>query len=398
METLNCCKVDEEKQKPPLEISDIFREYKHLLGKLPLSHHKVIQDIMNCRTSVLGGHTLQCDHCGHTENSYNSCRNRHCPKCQYLKQLKWINAREEEILPCHYFHVVFTLSDLLNPLILQNKALMYHLLFKSAAETLKEVAAKPKNLGAEIGCIGVLHTWGQSLIDHPHIHFIVTGGGLNKKQDQWISCRKNYLLPVRVLSKVFRGKYLNYLEEAFANKEIKFCGELEEYQDENKFKNLLIKTTKKKWVVYSKKPFAGPKQVITYLGQYTHRIAISNYRLVKLEDDKVFFKYKDYSDDSKNKIMSLGVIEFMRRFLLHVLPSRFVRIRHFGFLGNRSKKEKLEICKAVLSAKGKDPVKITERAETNLPPIPVPDKTVCPVCKKGNLSRISMIRSIFNTA
>ncbi|MBF0205419.1 MAG: IS91 family transposase [Oligoflexia bacterium] len=378
-------------------MADIFKEYRHLLGPLPLSHHKVIQDIINCRTSVLGGHVLQCDNCGHVENSYNSCRNRHCPKCQYLKQLKWIMAREEEILPCNYFHVVFTVPCVLNQLILQNKVLIYNLLFKAAAETLKEVAANPNNLGAEIGFFGILHTWGQNLMDHPHIHFIVTGGGLNKEQNEWISCREDYLLPVKILSQVFKGKFLDYLEQAFDNNQLEFWGELEKYKNRNKFKSLLIKTTKTDWVVYTKKPFGGPEQVIKYLGKYTHRIAISNYRLVKIENNKVFFKYKDYSDNNKIKTMSLDILEFMRRFLLHVLPKKFVRIRHFGFLGNRSKKEKLKICKIILNAKENRVCEGIENSKNILQKIADLNITICPTCKKGTLNKTSIIEGLLKT-
>ena len=269
--------------KPNVEVADIFNRFANQLGPQPKTHRKVIQDIVNCRTSVLGGHKLRCDDCQYEKQSYNSCRNRHCPKCQFTAKARWIEKRTEDLLECPYFHVVFTLPSELNPLILRNKKISYDILFKAASQTLKQVAENPKHLGAEIGCIGVLHTWGQNLLDHPHIHFIVPGGGLNREKTAWMQCKSNYFLPVQILSRVFRGKVLEFFEKAFNQNELQFMGDIEHLQMFGSFKDLLISCAQKEWVVYSKEPFAGPKQVIAHLGQYTHRIAITNYRLVKIE-------------------------------------------------------------------------------------------------------------------
>jgi hypothetical protein len=307
--------------KPSLEIAYIFERFSHQLGSLPNSHQKVIQDIVNCRTSVLGGHRHQCDECQYEKQAYNSCRNRHCPKCQFTAKVKWIEKRTDDLLDCPYFHVVFTVPSELNPLILRNKKNSYDILFKAASQTLKEVAENPRHLGAEIGCIGVLHTWGQNLLDHPVIHFIVPGGGLNSEKMKWVQCQKDYFLPVKVLSRVFRGKVLEFFEKAHAQGELQFIGNIDQLRSPALFKDLLISCVQKEWVVYAKEPFSGPKQVIE-LGQYTHRIAITNYRLIKLEGENVHFKVRDREDPKQKKIMVLPVKEFMRRFLLHVLPKR----------------------------------------------------------------------------
>jgi len=326
-----------------LEISDIFKQFRYLLKGLLPEQEKVVQAIINCRTEILGGHKLKCNGCEFTKNAYNSCRNRHCPKCQFLARTKWIEKRCEDLLPCQYFHVVFSVPSNLRPLILRNKEICYNIILKSASDTLKEVAANPQNLGADIGFIGVLHTWSQTLIDHPHVHFIVPGGGLNKKKTKWITCKKDYFLPIKVLSKVFKGKAMELLSKAYKNGEFQFSGKIEELKEEFLFDELLRRCSFKDWVVYSKQTFAGPKQVINYLGGYTHRIAISNYRLIKLDGDKVHFYCRDREKPGEKKIMKMHVKEFMRRFLLHVLPKGFTRIRHYGLLGNRWKKIKLEI-------------------------------------------------------
>ena len=267
-------------------MADIFNKFRHQLGNLPYSHQKVIRDITNCRTKTLGGHLVQCNQCEYQKNAYNSCRNRHCPKCQFIPTLRWIEKRTQDLLPCQYFHVVFTVPSELRALILYNKRVGYDILFKAASETLKEVAETPKQLGAEIGFIGVLHTWGQNLMDHPHCHFIIPGGGLNKKKTKWVACKKDYFLSVQALSKVFRAKMLGRLESAFHSEQFQFTGQIEYLESFANFKGLLIRAASKEWVVDSRRPFAGPKQVVKYLGQYTHRIAISNYRLVKLEGKK----------------------------------------------------------------------------------------------------------------
>ena len=339
------------KNKPQIEIADIFRSYGYLLGRLPLSHHKVIQAIKNCRTEVLGGHQLECESCNYKKNAYNSCRNRHCPKCGFTARSRWVEKRCEELLDCPYFHVVFTVPRELRALILVNQEHCYNLLFKASSETIKEVAKSPKNLNAEVGCIGVLHTWGQNLMDHPHIHFIVPGGGLSADKKEWIKAKEKFLLPVKILSKVFKAKFLELLESYYNESKFKLSGELVRLQCPAQFEQLIKSCAYKDFAVYCKRPFAGPQAVIKYLGQYTHRIAISNWRLVKIENNQVYFKVRDRKSPEKKKVMSLHVKEFMRRFLLHVLPSGFVRIRHFGLLANRYKKIKVEIIRQLQGLK-----------------------------------------------
>jgi len=385
-------------KKPNLEIADIFHKFGHLLGNLPKDHKKVVQDILNCRTSVLGGHKLKCGNCDLEKNSYNSCRSRHCPKCQFLTKAKWIEKRSQDLLPCQYFHVVFTIWSELRPLFLRNKKVCYNLLFKAASETLKEVAENPKNLGAEIGFIGVLHTWSQSLINHYHIHFIVPGGGLNKEQTKWIPCRKDYFLPIKKLSAVFKGKMLNYLRKAYDKGEFEFSGKLEHFNSNNVFSSFLADLAKKDPVIYAKKPFSGPEQVINYLGQYTHRIAISNYRLIKIEGEKVHFKCRDREDPSKSKVLILNVREFMRRFLLHVLPKGYMRIRHFGILGNRLRKQKIEIIRKLNGILEFIQEGLQKSWEELLEKFTGIDIKKCPSCKIGRLYEFAEMKGILNTS
>lgn len=384
--------------RPTLEVADVFKKYGHLLGPIPQEQHKVISDIKNCRTEILGGHKLKCDSCEYQKNAYNSCRNRHCPKCQFMAKVKWVEKRMEDLLPCQYFHVVFTLPSKLRALILRNKKVTYGLLFKAASQALKEVAENPKNLGAEIGFIGVLHTWSQDLIDHPHIHFIVPGGGLNKQKTKWIPCKKDYFLPIQILSKVFRGKMLSFIEKAFEQGDLIFPGEIEYLQNYSSFKALMIDCTSEDWVVYSKKPFAGPEQVINYLGNYTHRIAISNYRLIKIEDGKVFFKCRNRDDPKTKKVVSLRVEEFMRRFLLHVLPKKFVRIRHFGLLGNRLRKEKIAIVRKLNGIVEKVQEVLQESWQQILERVTGICVKVCPKCRSGTLVEVAELSGILNSS
>ncbi len=377
--------------RPQIEIADIFNQYGHQLSGISTASHKVIVAITACRTERLGKHVQECESCHHQEISYNSCRNRHCPKCQFMTRVNWVSKREEELLPVKYFHVVFTLPSELNPLILRNKAELYDLLFKASSDTLKEVARRKKNMGAELGFIGVLHTWGQNLMDHPHIHYIVPGGGLN--QNKWVEAKPKYLLPVKILSQVFKAKFLSGLEKLYDAVELKLTGQIEELAEVGKFKELMITCARKPWVVYAKQPFHGPKQVISYLGQYTHRIAISNHRLIKIEDDRVHFKYRDSRDGNKSKVMSLDALEFMRRFLLHVLPRGYVRIRHFGLLASRSKKENIELIRTLLAA-----VAPLVRATVEvLREIIGVDITLCPHCKAGAMKLKSSSRQWLNT-
>lgn len=367
--------------QPKLEVADIFNKHGHELSGISTDCYKVIRDIKNCRTERLGKHLRQCNECDWSEISYNSCRNRHCPKCNFVKKANWVDQRVQELLPCPYFHVVFTLPAVLNPLILRNKKKLYDLLFKSSSETLSEVARTRKNLGANLGFIGVLHTWGQNLMDHPHIHYLVPGGGLDDRKSRWISSKQKYLLPVKVLSSVFQGKFLSNLEQMYRRGELKFNGQIEPLKDPFRFKSLLCEAARKNWVVFSKEPFAGPKQVISYLGQYTHRIAISNHRLIKMEDDKVHFKYKDYGDENKSKVMVLNVREFMRRFLLHVLPKGYVRIRHFGILASRCKVKNLELIRKLLRVICATVKSVPKTAAELLKQLLGIDITLCPKCQ-----------------
>lgn len=373
--------------QPTYEIGDIFRANKNKLKTLKLSswQKKVVKAITHCRTSRLGGHHLYCKKCGYSEISYNSCRNRHCPKCQYFKRLTWLNNRIEEILPVKYFHIVFTIPHTLNPLVLQNKAELYGILFKAAKETLSEAALNPKNLGAKIGFMSILHTWGQNLLDHPHLHCVVTGGGLNKTKTKWINSRDNFFIHVKRLGKLFRGKYLYYLKMAYNKKRIKFHGKLKELRYRENFNNYLSQLYKKDWIVYSKKPFDNPLNVFKYLGRYTHRIAISNNRIVKVTENEVSFRWKDYRNGNKKKIMTLPVEEFMRRFLLHTLPKGFKRIRFYGLLSNRYKKENIKTIRKLLNDTENTPMEI----KANVPELLLienDDKTYkCPNCQSADV-------------
>jgi hypothetical protein len=307
-----------------------------------------MQALTACRTAALGGHVEACDDCGHQRISYNSCRNRHCPKCQSLTRAQWIEDRKSELLDCPYFHIVFTLPEEVAAIAYQNKAMLYNLLFAATANTLRTIAADPKHLGAEIGFFAVLHTWGQSLVHHPHLHCVVPGGGLSADGERWIACRPGFFLPVRVLSRFFRRRFLELLEQAFDRGELQFFSALEELREREAFRRYLDPLRKKEWIVYAKAPFAGPAQVLDYVGRYTHRVAISNNRLLDIEDGQVTFRWKDYRDGDAQKTMTLTAEEFIRRFLLHVLPPGLQRIRYYGFLGNRYRKEKLEQCRRLL--------------------------------------------------
>jgi Putative transposase/Transposase zinc-binding domain len=384
--------------RTPLEVADVFRKHGHdFLDRYgdTLSHERrrSLHDITACRTAELGGHVEECDRCGHRQVAYNSCRNRHCPKCQATAAADWMEAREAELLPVEYFHVVFTLPAAINPIALQNPRAVYGLLFQAAAETLRQVAADPKHLGAEIGFLAVLHTWGQNLQHHPHVHCVVPGGGLSPDGSCWVPCRPGFFLPVRVLSRVFRGKFLALLKAAFDRGRLAFHGKSAGLADPGAFRRRLADSAKTEWVVYSKPPFGGPQQVLKYLARYTHRAAISNHRLAALEDGEVTFRWKDYAHGSQQKTMKLKVVEFIRRFLLHVLPAGFVRIRHYGFLANRVCHEKLELCRSLLAAMtppGPDageavsgPEKATERE---------PVAHVCPVCGEGRMVIVETLR------
>ena len=337
-----------------LEVAHVLRRYGEAYrteheASLSWAQRRVMHAIETCRTAALGGHREQCDTCEHQRIAYNSCRNRHCPKCQSLARAEWIEHRQAELLDCQYFHVVFTLPEEIAAIAYQNKAVVYHLLFQATAETLRTIAADPKHLGADIGFFAVLHTWGQNLLHHPHLHCVVPGGGLSPDRQRWIPCRRDFFLSVKVLSRFFRRCFLEALEHAFNAGELHFFSALAALQDRARFQQYLAPVRKKAWVVYAKPPFAGPEQVLDYVGRYTHRVAISNNRLVDIEDDQVRFRWKDYTADDQQKIMTLTAAEFIRRFLLHTLPSGLQRIRYYGLLGNRHRTENLARCRNLLN-------------------------------------------------
>lgn len=358
---------------------------------MPKSWAKVVNAMVACRTSVLGGHKLECDKCEYTEYSYNSCGNRHCTKCQFLTKERWIKKRTSELLPVGYFHVVFTIPHEFVPLIFchdKNKKIGFEILFKAMSETLKEVART--RLKAEIGFTAVLHTWTQTMLKHPHIHVIVPGGGLSLDGERWVSCRPNFFLPLKILQRVFRGKFLEYFEKSF--NELQFPSAwIAKYQDPVEFKRLLKEAAAKDFVVYAKAPFAGPKQVIAYLGQYTHRIAISNHRIENVTPEGlVTFKYRDSKNDNQTSRMTLPALEFMQRFLGHVLPSGFSRIRHYGFLSSRAKAKKLEEARKLLNARKIESVP-DENWKQLMARITGQDIDKCPCCKTGQLERVATL-------
>jgi hypothetical protein len=341
--------------RPTLEVADIFRLYGAAYRdthSLPLEQLRVMRAIEVCRTAALGGHVEQCGHCDYTRIAYNSCRNRHCPKCQNTERAKWLEARRAELLPVEYFHVVFTVPEPIAQIAFYNKETVYNILFRATAATLLTIGSDPKHLGAGLGFFAVLHTWGQNLLHHPHLHCVVPGGGLAPEHARWIACRPGFFLPVVVLSRLFRRLFLEALESAFHTDELQFFGALEPLRDASAFFGYLAPLRKAEWVVYAKPPFGGPQQVLEYLGRYTHRVAISNHRLLSRADGQVTFQWKDYRDKNRqnSKTLTLETDEFIRRFLIHTLPAGFQRIRHFGFLANCHRKPKLALCRQLLTS------------------------------------------------
>jgi len=350
----------EKSERPAWEVADVIRAHgeeflaKHG-GGLTAEQRRALYDLADCRTAALGGHVQRCADCGHDRIAYTSCRNRHCPKCQALARARWLEREAKLLLPVEYHHVVFTLPHEVAELALANPVLLYNALFQAASGAIRDVAANPKRLGAQVGVLMVLHTWGQNLHHHPHVHAVVTGGGLscNERSDipvspEWRSCRPGFFLPVRVLSRVFRGKYLALLKTAFAQGKLAFPGRLARLVDADAFNAWLRPLYAKDWVVYAKPPFGGPAQVLKYLARYTHRVAISNSRIVNIANGQVTFRYKDYADDHRSKTMPLSGGEFLRRFMQHVLPRGFVKVRHFGLLANRHREEKLKTARRLL--------------------------------------------------
>jgi hypothetical protein len=369
-------------------LADLFRRYGGQLGPLSGRQAHVARAITNCRTAALGGHLRKCDRCGGEEISYNSCRDRHCPKCGALAQARWVEARQKDLLPVQYFHVVFTVPDVLHALFRAHPKAAVDLLFGAVAETLQEVALNPKRLGAKIGLIAVLHTWTQTLLYHPHIHCIVPGGGLDPSGDRWIGARPDFFLPVRVLSRVFRAKLLSKLKAQLAG-------------GNPQLTQALQKAAQPDWVVYCKAPFAGPEQVLRYLGRYTHRIAISNQRLVSLQNDQVTFRWRDRADGNKLKLMTLEAVPFLKRFLLHVLPRHLVRIRHYGLLANPIRRERIARCRELLAVPPADvsadrmPSKKTRSEEETwlelLFRLTGKDLSVCPRCREGKMDIVERL-------
>ncbi len=370
--------------RPSLELADIFRRHGESYRKnraLTLEQLKPMRAIETCRTAALGGHVERCGHCAHQRISYNSCRNRHCPKCQNLARERWLTRRRAELLPVTYYHVVFTLPPAIAQLALQNKEAIYNILFAASAETLLTIAADPKHLGANIGFFSILHTWGQNLLHHPHVHCVVTGGGASPDRKRWTPCRKNFFLSVRVLSRLFRRLFLEQLEAA----KLSFHGQLEDLNDKAQLKRHIARTRKQDWVVYSKAPFGGPEKAIDYLGRYTHKVAITNHRLISDSNGKVSFRYKDYSsaDPQKQRTMTLEADEFIRRFLLHAIPAGFQRIRHYGLYANRSRAANLKLCRELLKAPA--PSVLSSPGEPQAGIVEVASR--CPNCKLGKMLR-----------
>jgi hypothetical protein len=364
-----------------VEVADVIRAagesfYQRSRKWLTWLHLRVLNAILRCRTAALGGHVDACSRCGHQAISFSSCRNRHCPKCQAQARDLWLQAREKELLPTRYVHVVFTLPHQLSALALQNKREIYSLLFHASAETLLEVARDPQHLGAEIGFFSVLHTWNQKLLHHPHVHCVVPAGGLAPDHSRWMDSQRRFFLPVEVLGEVFRGKFVDRLRELHAERKLSFHGPLTPLQNPKTFAAWLRPLFRSNWVVYSKRPFGGAEHALRYLGQYTHRVAISNHRLVSLDDGRVTFRWRDSAHKNKQRLMTLPVDEFLRRFLLHVLPVGFVRIRHFGFLAHRRRGALLPLCFQLLAAHSFAP---TETKPEEQPPSPRPLWT-CPEC------------------
>jgi Putative transposase/Transposase zinc-binding domain len=371
-----------------LEVADIFRDHapawrREQAGHLSLGQLKVMSAIERCRTAALGGHVERCERCGYSRIAYNSCRNRHCPKCQGAVAKQWLAAREADLLPVEYYHVVFTLPVPIGQIAYTNKAVVYGLLFQAAAETLLTIAADPKHLGARIGLTMVLHTWGSALTHHPHVHCIVPGGGISLDGERWVACRRGFFLPVRVLSRLFRRLFCEKLISAHQAGELQLFGEHAGLCDEQAFSDWLAPLRQIDWVVYAKRPFAGPKAVLAYLSRYTHRVAIANSRLIALDERGVTFRFKDYRAKGRcrYKPMTLAVEEFMRRFLLHVLPPGFHRIRHYGLLANATRVENLARARQLLTAPLSPLIALPALASENVTQeTPTETARPCPCC------------------
>ena len=373
-----------------LEVADVFHAHQEQFLErwgpvLSRQQHKALRDIGLCRTAALGAHLPQCDACSYQTVSYLSCRNRHCPKCQSTARDRWLSRQAASLLPVAYSHVVFTLPQQLASLALRNQRLLYDLLFRAASETLLAIAADPRHLGARIGVLAVLHTWSQDLRHHPHLHCLVPAGGLALDHSRWIYCRPGFFLPVRVLSRLFRGKMLAFLQQAYKKGELRCLGTIANLADPRQFHSLLRRLRSMQWVVYAKPPFGGPEHVLQYLARYTHRVAIANGRLLDLVNGQVRFRWRDSKHNNRIKVMNLDAVEFIRRFLLHVLPSGFVKIRHFGLLANRNRRRALALCRLHLRAAATQPTAILT---------PLQQQALhrcCPSCQRGTLHIIARL-------
>jgi hypothetical protein len=390
--------------RPKWEVADVFRRYGETYRKnhgasLSTAQRRVMTAIEVCRTAALGGHLERCDQCGQERNCYNSCRDRHCPKCQSLARAKWIEDRQAELLEVGYFHVVFTVPQEIADIAYQNKEVALGILFRVTAETLRTIAADPKHLGAEIGFFAVLHSWGQNLQFHPHLHCVVPGGGLSPDGERWVSCRRpDFFLPVRVLSSLFQRLFLEALQTAFDAGQLQFFHSLEPLREPMAFARHLAKAEAHDWVVYAKRPFAGPQQVLDYVGRYTHRVAISNNRLLDMEGDQVQFKWKDYRHGDQIKTMTLSADEFIRRFLMHVMPNGFHRIRYYGFLGNRYRNKKLAQCRRLLgmqTAKEADTPKPEKEYYERYEELTGRSLRQCPHCGQGQMVKVAILPKTF---
>ncbi len=383
--------------QPHLEVADVFRngasQFLRQYGRHhSANQHRTLGAVIHCRTAQLGGKSQHCHDCGHQRIQYHSCRNRHCPKCQGMARAAWVDQRETELLPVPYFHVVFTLPQQLAPLALQNKRLFYSLLFRAVSETVLTITRDPKHLGADVGFLAVLHTWGQNLGHHPHVHCVVPAGGISPDGTRWIACREGFFVPVRVLSRLFSNKLIAYLRAAYKSGKLDLYGSLEPLRDRQNWHCLLAAVQAAKWVIYSKPPFGGPDQVLKYLARYTHRVAISNGRLISLENDKVTFRWKDYANGSQQGKMTLDAVEFIRRFLLHVFPSGFVHIRYYGFMANRLRADRLALARKLIAQDTATDYSQSDSAVEDTPKSALENcSELCPACKQGRLVVVQAI-------
>lgn len=377
------------KDKKQLEVADIFRQYGQEYRQhnfLPSEQFKTMRHVEICRTAVLGGHIESCDQCGFEKNAYNSCRDRHCPKCQTLVKEQWLNDRKTELLPCPYFHNVFTLPHELNSLVLVNKKIMLAMLFAAAKETLQVFARDPQwRLVGQLGFISVLHTWNQKLRAHYHLHCIIPAGVLSFDKKEWISAREKYLFKVESLAKEFQKRYLRKLEKAYEQEKLCFRGNGSAFADKHNFMRLIQTVRNKQWITYSKQPFGGPEQVLEYLGRYTHRVAITNNRIVSMDGGEVTFTYRDRSDENKVKEMTIKAQEFIRRYLLHILPKGFMKIRYFGFLAHTNKKASIPLLRQLIDPEAEIVEKLTETIQETMLRLTGDDIFLCPECGKGKM-------------